>query len=122
MMELDPHTVQQILQKIYQQMRCPQCGSKVPVDLRNIRLVSDGSMLLQLKCDGCDSHIVLQASLQGLDKFGAPPYEVDETRNASTSLEDHKQDLVQIRQVLGSGKSFSELFGQNEPDTGTVRS
>lgn len=109
-MDLDPHTVQQILDKIYQQMRCPQCGSKVPVDLSNIRLVADGSMLFQLKCEGCESHIVLQASLQGLDKFGAPPYEEDSTYNASTSLEGNTEDISMVRKALSEGKSFCELF------------
>ena len=109
-MDLDPHTVQQILQKIYQQMRCPQCGSKVPVDLSDIRLVADGSMLLQLKCDSCESHVVLQAALNGLDKFGAPPYEQDETRNASTGFETNGDDLTQIRERLSEGKGFKEMF------------
>jgi hypothetical protein len=56
-MELDPHTLQQIIQRIYQQMRCPQCGKRIPVDFTSVRLAGDDFMLLQLKyeaafCDG----------------------------------------------------------------------
>lgn len=118
-MELDPHTVQQILRKIYQQMRCPQCGGKVPVDISNVRVVSDGSMLLQLFCESCDSHIVLQASLQGVDTFGAPPYEEDETRNASASFDVDETEVKLVRKTLSSGQSFSELFGDSEAEKDT---
>ena len=54
-MEIDPHTLQQILQRIHQQMRCPQCGKRVTVDLSAVRVVAHESMLLQIKCDGCSA-------------------------------------------------------------------
>jgi len=110
-MEIDPHTLQQILQRIYQQMRCPQCGKRVPVDFSSVRVVADGAMLLQLKCDMCDAYIVLHASLQGVEKMGALPYKEDITANASTSLEFNKEELAMLRQGLNeSGGSFENLF------------
>src|SRR5262245_30111077 len=56
-MDIDPHTLQQIIQRIYQQMRCPQCSKRVPVDFSSVRLASDDFLLLQLKCDTCDAFI-----------------------------------------------------------------
>lgn len=110
-MDIDPHTLQQILQRIYQQMRCPQCGKRVPVDFSSVRVVADQAMLLQLKCDMCNAYIVLHASLQGVDQMGAQPYKEDITANASTSLELNKEELAMLREgLLESGGSFEELF------------
>jgi len=110
-MEIDPHTLQQILQRIHQQMRCPQCGKRVPVDFSSVRVVADSAMILQLKCDLCDAYIVLHASLNGVEHAGAQPYNEDITANASTSLELSKDELSMLRKGLSeSGGSFEELF------------
>lgn len=112
-MEFDPHTLQIILQRIYQQMRCPQCGKKVPVDLSAVRVLSEEAMLLQLRCDDCNAYIVLQASLNGVDSLGAPPYQQNETANASTELKMSETDLQQIREGLTqAGGAFSQYFGK----------
>lgn len=113
MMDIDPHTLQQILQRIYQQMRCPQCGKRVPVDFSSVRVVADHAMLLQLKCDMCNAYIVLHASLQGVEHLGARPYKEDITANASTSLELNKEELAMLRKGLTeAGGSFEELFNR----------
>ncbi len=117
-MELDPHTLQQILRRIYQQMRCPQCGKKVPVDFSSVRVMAENVMLLQLKCESCDAYIVLQASLQGIDKISAPPYEDEETANASSTLELSDEDLDEVREKLElSNGSFKTIFGEVNADT-----
>lgn len=110
-MEIDPHTLQQILQRIYQQMRCPQCGKRVPVDFSSVRVVADQAMLLQLKCETCNAYIVLHASLQGVDQLSAKAYEEDITANVSTSLELSNSELQMLRQGLSeAGGSFEALF------------
>ena len=116
-MDLDPHTLQAILQKIYQQMRCPQCGKKVPVDFSAVRVCAGDSILLQLKCDDCDAHIVLQASLQGIENITAPPYERDSLSNASTTLDLSKEEVQILRNAIEeSGGSFQKLFKKNDAE------
>ncbi|MDD5623857.1 MAG: hypothetical protein PHI23_04065 [Candidatus Peribacteraceae bacterium] len=112
-MELDPHTLQQILHRIRQQMRCPQCGKHVPVDFSSVRVVGDHAMLLQLKCDMCNAYIVLHASLQGIEKISAPGYEKDATANVSSSLQFSEKEITMLEEALDqSGGSFEKLFQQ----------
>lgn len=113
-MDLDPHTLQQILDRIKQQMRCPQCGKNVPVDFASVRVVSEDAMLLQLKCDSCNAFIVLHASLQGVENI-APVEEVEEegTVNVSSTMQISKEELAVLNKALeGSGGSFKKLFDQ----------
>ena len=110
-MDLDPHTLQHILERIYQQMRCPQCGKRVPVDFSTVRVVSDNAMLLQLKCETCNAYIVLQASLQGVENITGKPYDIDQTANMSTSMEMSKEELSVLSSALeDAGGSFEQLF------------
>ena len=110
-MEIDPHTLQMILTRIRQQMRCPQCGKAVLVDFSSVRVVSDRAMLLQLKCETCAAFIVLHASLQGVEKLGAQPFQPDSRQNASSSLRLSESELKILRQALDeSGGSFDQLF------------
>ena len=86
-MDWDPHTLHLIMQKIRQQMRCPQCGGKVPVELASVRMTGDDFLLMQLRCEGCDAYIVLHASLQGLQKQAEEAATaVDHGMNASSLL------------------------------------
>ena len=111
-MELDPHTLQQILQRIYQQMRCPQCGNRVPVDFSSVRVAAAGSLLLQLKCEDCNAFIVLHASIQGVAKFG-PEVEQGSLTNASSTLELSGQEMDMLSQALQeSDGSFEKLFAK----------
>ncbi|MDA0376515.1 MAG: hypothetical protein O3A80_04375 [bacterium] len=108
-MELDPHTLQKILDRIKQQMRCPQCGKSVLIDFASVRVVSDDAMLLQLKCDSCNAFIVLHASLQGMEQVKAQLKE--EAVNASSTLEVSKEELMTLNAALQqSGGSFDKLF------------
>jgi predicted RNA-binding Zn-ribbon protein involved in translation (DUF1610 family) len=109
-MEFDPHTLHHIIQKIQQQMRCPQCGEKVPVTFASVRLTGDDFLLMQLKCEVCDAYIVLHASLQG-GKVVKEKQEDDKSLNASSSLclKDGEVDI--LRSALQSaGGSFEKLF------------
>lgn len=111
-MEIDPHTLQQILQRIQQQMRCPQCGKRVPVDFSSVRIVADASLLLQLKCEMCNAFIVLHASLQGVENLSnQEQYDDDTTVNASSTLQMSDKELAMLNAALEqSGGSFEKLF------------
>ncbi|MDO8649388.1 MAG: hypothetical protein Q7R81_06430 [Candidatus Peregrinibacteria bacterium] len=110
-MELDPHTLQQIIQRIYQQMRCPQCGKRVPIDFASVRLAGDDFMLLQLKCETCDAHIVLHASLQGAENLGVQAKVQDGLVNESSTLHFKEDELELLRKALEeSGGSFEDVF------------
>src|SRR3989344_898632 len=61
-MDFDPHTLHQIIKKIEQQMRCPQCGKEVPVDFNSVEVTGNDFVLLRIRCETCDAYIVLHAS------------------------------------------------------------
>ncbi len=110
-MEFDPHTLHQILQRIKQQMRCPQCGEKVPVDFAAVRLTGDDFVLLQLKCDVCDAYIVLHASLQGIKSASATKTEAASGINASSALCMTDGEVEHLRGELEKAAgSFNMLF------------
>lgn len=109
-MELDPHTLAQIIQRIQQQMRCPQCGKKVPIDLTSVRLAGDDFMLLQLKCETCDAFIVLHASLQGTEVLGIQNVK-EGVVNASSALNLREEEVKLLHNALREcGGSFDALF------------
>jgi len=108
-MEIDPHTLQQILQRIYQQMRCPQCSSRVPVDFSAVRVVASDAILLQLKCDSCGAFIVLHASLQGANLEVESADKATENYSSRLNLADNEVKMLQ--EALGEcGGSFEQLF------------
>ena len=111
-MEFDPHTLHQIIQRIQQQMRCPQCGERIPVNFASVRLTGEDFVLLQLKCDVCDAYIVLHASLQGVKPTAEAGWEQkDKGMNASSSLCLKDSELQVLKNALQStGGSFEELF------------
>jgi hypothetical protein len=110
-MEFDPHTIHHILQRIRQQMRCPQCGDKVPVEMASVRITGDDFLIMQLRCDACDAYIVLHASLQGIKNLSSPAAEKDALKNASSSI---KQDDLEVegvqRAIERAAGSFDQLF------------
>lgn len=125
-MELDPYTLQQIISRIEQQMRCPQCGKRVPVDFPSVRLAGDDFVILQLKCETCDAYIVLHAAVQGAQNIGVQT-EKDKVINESSALGARTTEVEQLRGTLeGFDGSFENLFGKKtakktkkEEDTGT---
>lgn len=118
-MDWDPHTIHLILQRIRQQMRCPQCGEKVCVDMPSVRMTGEDFMLLQLRCDVCDAYVVLHAGLQGylqnqaeVEKEGKPGL------NMSTCLCSKDEDIDVLRETLQkSGGSFGGLFEEKASET-----
>lgn len=116
-MEFDPHTLHQILQRIKQQMRCPQCGEKVPVDFASIRLTNEDFMLLQVRCDMCDAYIVLHASLAGIKNLKVEKDEKDRILNASSTLCQKDNEIEDLRVTLeNAGGSFDQLFKVSNND------
>ncbi len=114
-MEFDPHTIHQILQRIRQQMRCPQCGEKVPVELPAVRITGDDFLILQLRCEACDAYIVLHASLQGLKNLESPKAERDATKNASSTISLKEKEIESIATALEkSAGSFDKLFAKEK--------
>ncbi len=110
-MEFDPHSLHQIIQRIRQQMRCPQCGEKVPIEFPSVRLSGDDFLLLQLKCDTCDAYIVLHASLQGLKDIAIGKEHRGSIVNASSTLCEKDAELDSLREILSkAGGSFEQLF------------
>lgn len=116
-MDIDPHTLQQILQRIHQQMRCPQCGKRVPVDFSSVQVVDNDAMLLQLKCELCSAYIVLHASLQGSEQLDVKVEKTDVMSNASSTFQMGEKEVKALRETLQeSGGSFDKLF-KEEADT-----
>lgn len=112
-MEFDPHALHQILIKIQDQMRCPQCAKAVPVDIASVKLAGDDFMLLQLKCENCQAFIVLHVSLTGAVKQFSE--EKDGISNVSSTLELDEEELATLNAALEkSGGSFGKLFEENE--------
>lgn len=111
-MDFDPHVLHQILIKIQDQMRCPQCSKAIPVDIASVKLAGDDFMLLQLKCENCQAFIVLHVSLSGAAKqFPSEKYSLS---NVSSTLELDEAELSTLRKALEkSDGSFSKLFKED---------
>ncbi len=112
-MEFNPHSLNQILLRIRDQMRCPQCGTRVPVDFPSIKVAGDGFMLLQLKCESCTAFIVLHVNLadhaqaaQALDEM-----KNDALLNASSTLSLSEDEMKTLRKALDAyDGSFEKMF------------
>jgi hypothetical protein len=116
-MEFDPHTLHQIIQRIQQQMRCPQCGDKVPVDFASLRMTGDDFVLMQLRCDQCDAYIVLHASLQGIKGLGIKKEEKDRAMNASSTLCLKDGEIEVLRDALMKSQgSFEAMFVDSQKE------
>jgi len=136
-MEIDPHTIQQILTKVREQLRCPQCRKRVDVTLESLRVVGDDFAVLQLRCDVCDAYIMLYATISAkIAALGAPKVKeiqntMDEsslrssranapdsaegaTKNFSTQILIDANDLEVLRSALKEANgSFLSLFEEN---------
>lgn len=113
-MEFDPHTLHAILRKIEQQMRCPQCGKKVPVDFASLKMAAKDFVILQLRCSQCAAYIVLHASLKGAEEHAAAETP-DASMNASSTLTLKEDELQVLRSALEqSGGSFASIFSKGD--------
>lgn len=115
-MDFNPHSLHQILTRIRDQMRCPQCGTRISVDFPSIKLAGDGFMLLQLKCESCTAFIVLHVNLaeQGADS-GIKAGDVQRLLNASSTLSLSEDEMNTLRTALGTYEgSFEKMFQELE--------
>ena len=115
-MEYNPHSLHQILTRIREQMRCPQCGTKVSVDFPSIKIASDDFILLQLKCESCNAFIILHVNITEARQTMS---EYDGKRNASSTMHLDEKEMVMLRSALEqSGGSFQALFEKTEREIG----
>jgi hypothetical protein len=110
-MEFNPHSLHQILTRIREQMRCPQCGTRVPIDFPAIKLAGEDFMLLQLQCESCTAFIVLHVNLaeRGETKSAS---KIQEFMNVSSTLSLSEREMQTLREGLKAyDGSFEKLFG-----------
>ncbi|MSR67777.1 hypothetical protein EXS65_03070 [Candidatus Peribacteria bacterium] len=111
-MEVNPHSLHQILTRIREQMRCPQCGTHISVDFPSVKLTGDDFMLLQLKCESCSAFIVLHVNLTEQNKIETPADTRKALLNASSTLSLSEDEMTTLRSALTSyDGSFEKLFG-----------
>lgn len=116
-MDFNPHSLHQILTRIREQMRCPQCGTRVPVDFPAIKLAGDSFMLLQLKCESCTAFIVLHVNLAEQPQATGLTDEQSALLNASSTLSLSEDEMKTLRSALGAYEgSFQNLFKSLEND------
>lgn len=117
LMDYNPHSLHQILTRIREQMRCPQCGTRVAVDFPSIKLAGEDFVLLQLKCESCNAFIVLHVNLTDGKSSAVPHNESDGKRNISSTLHLDEQEMNTLRSALQtSGGSFEKLFQKVQSD------
>lgn len=111
-MEVNPHSLHQILTRIREQMRCPQCGTHISVDFPSVKMTGDDFMLLQLKCESCTSFIVLHVNLTEQNKEEAAADTRNALLNASSTLSLSEDEMTTLHTALKSyDGSFEKLFG-----------
>lgn len=110
-MDFNPHSLHQILTRIREQMRCPQCGTRVEVDFPSIKIAGDTFMLLQLKCQSCAAFIVLHVNLSEQKIAESPTTESAKLLNASSSMSLSKDEMGTLRSALAAyDGSFEKMF------------
>lgn len=112
-MEVNPHSLHQILTRIREQMRCPQCGTHISVDFPSVKMTGDDFMLLQLKCESCTSFIVLHVNLTEQNRVEERTLDPRKALlNASSTLSLSEDDMTTLRSALKTyDGSFEKLFG-----------
>lgn len=109
-MDFNPHSLHQILSRIHEQMRCPQCGTRMPVDFPAVKLAGDSFMLLQLKCESCTAFIVLHVNIAEQTVTALIDGQ-NALLNASSTLTLSEDDINTLRSALGTYEgSFQNLF------------
>ena len=116
-MDFNPHSLNQILLRIREQMRCPQCGTRVQVDFPSIKMAGDDFMLLQLKCESCGAFIVLHVNLSDKNKPPDLPMVNRDAgkKNVSSMLTLDEGEMQTLRNALQAyGGSFEKMFTEFE--------
>ena len=104
-MEIDPHTIQQILTKVREQLRCPQCRKRVDVTLESLQVVGDDFAVLQLKCNICDAFIMLYASVAG--SHSVPPSSQEEGVTNANGENQSRSSRSNARGAKEAAQNFS---------------
>jgi hypothetical protein len=113
-MNYDPHALHQILEKIREQMRCPQCSRPVDIGFPSVKIAGDDFLLLQLKCDQCQAFILLHVSLSGTMHEELLSQDLG-LSNASSTLKIEEGELDALRKALEeSDGSFEKLFSDDK--------
>ena len=119
MMDFNPHSLNQILTRIRDQMRCPQCGTRVEVDFPSIKIAGDNFMLLQLKCQSCAAFIVLHVNLAEQTQASSPSDDAAKLLNASSTISISKDEMSTLRSALQNfDGSFQKLFKATDQGSG----
>ncbi len=120
-MDIDPHTIQHLLEKVRAQLRCPQCTKKVDVRFDSLKVMGDNFAVFQMQCNVCSAYILLHATLAGGNRVSlgrisrSPSHSVGASphaqHNFSTVLEIDEKELAALRNALkGAEGKFSEIF------------
>ena len=109
-MDFNPHSLHQILTRLREQMRCPQCGTHIDVDFPALKMAGEDFMLLQLKCESCSAFIVLHVHMSEQQRREVMLGR-DAMMNASSSLSLTEDEMATLRNALASAEgSFEKLF------------
>lgn len=106
-MDIDPHTIQLILTKVEEQLRCPQCRKRMEVNLESLKVLGNGVAVMQVQCTACDAHIMLHTSIT-LVHAEDPKNAI---KNASSKLTIGVDEIKTIKAgIKESGGSFIKMF------------
>jgi uncharacterized Zn finger protein len=109
-MDVNPHSLNMILTRIREQVRCPQCGTKVPVDFPSVKVAEENVMLLQLKCESCGAFIVLQVNVSE-QEVAAGIVKRDHLMNVSSSVSLTEEEMQTLHGALEKYEgSFEKMF------------
>lgn len=109
-MDFSPHSLHEILSRIREQTRCPQCGGFIPVHFPSVKVAVDDFLLLELRCKGCSAYIVLQVQIKEAQKERS---DAEKLLNASSTLSVTQEEMSTLKKALEeSGGSFDALFGK----------
>lgn len=106
-MEIDPHTIQMIITKVQDQLRCPQCRKKMEVNLESLKVLGSGVAVMQMQCPACDAHIMLHTSISTVPSDDPK----DAVRNASSKLTVDIDEIKTIKDGIEKAEgSFTKMF------------
>lgn len=110
-MDVNPHSLHVILSRIREQVRCPQCGTKVSVDFPSVKVAEENVMLLQLKCESCGAFIVLQVNVTEQEAAIAAIAKRNHLLNVSSSVSLTEEEMQTLHSALEKYEgSFEKMF------------
>ncbi len=114
-MEFTPHAIHSVLTRLREQIRCPQCGTRLPVELQSIKVAGDGFLLLQLKCASCSAFIVLHVNVSDPKQVYLTTEKQRGALNASSRLRLTDEEVSMLKNAIEQhGGSFEKMFGSDK--------